>query len=256
MNKPDFIIIGAQKAGTTAAAYNLNKHPSIFVFSGVTEYGQSEIEFFNQHWDRGSDWYQSHFSNNNTFNGEKTAELLHRTICHKRIYIINPNVKLLVLLRCPIQRAYSQWRMATFNKGDETRTFEEVIDAELMNLKNYEFKKRFYACKVNDISNWREGYVMKGFYFEQLKSLCRYFSIDKIHITITEQLIDNMNDGYNSIFSFLNVSPYSTSFEKRFIGKRFGEINDKTIKRLKLVYKEHNERLFEFLGYRVLEWNY
>src|SRR5688572_25508011 len=135
MKKPDFIIIGAQKAGTTAAAFNLNKHPSISVFSGITEYGQAEIEFFNQHWERGSDWYFNQLPDDKIV-GEKTAELLHRTICHQRIYLVQPNVKLIVLLRCPIKRAYSQWRMAAFNKKDEVQSFAEVIDAELQILES------------------------------------------------------------------------------------------------------------------------
>ncbi len=57
----DFLIVGAQKAGTTAAAFNLNLHQQVDVFRGVTKFNQYEIEFFNQHWGEGVEWYQSHF---------------------------------------------------------------------------------------------------------------------------------------------------------------------------------------------------
>jgi len=81
----NFLIVGAQKAGTTAAAYNLNLHPRVSVFDGTTEFGQREIEFFNQHWDKGIPWYLGHFEGLIGIRGEKTAELLHRTACHARI---------------------------------------------------------------------------------------------------------------------------------------------------------------------------
>ena len=123
---PDFLIIGAQKAGTTALARNLALHPEISVFSGKTEFGQKEIEFFNQHWEMGAYWYASHFQNTAAMVGEKTAELLHRKICHERMFQTNPEFKLIVLLRSPVERAYSQWRMAALHKRDEPDGFESV----------------------------------------------------------------------------------------------------------------------------------
>jgi hypothetical protein len=255
LNKLDFIIIGAQKAGTTAAAFNLNKHPSISVFSGETEFGQAEIEFFNQHWDRGIDWYFDQLPKENNIIGEKTAELLHRTICHKRIHKVQPNVKLIVLLRCPVERAYSQWRMAALNKKDESRSFAEVVSAELQIFESEEYKSEFYECKKSGFSTWREGYILKGFYFEQLLSLFRFFSKEQVHISITEKLLNDKETGYNSIFSFLNVAPYHSTFENRFIGKENIELDKKTFYILKEIYKESNEKLFDMLGFKISEWD-
>lgn len=255
MNNIDFIIIGAQKAGTTAAAFNLNKHPSISVFSGVTEYGQAEIEFFNQHWDRGHEWYFNQLPKEGNTIGEKTAELLHRTICHERIFKVQPSVKLIVLLRCPIHRAYSQWRMAALNKNDETYCFEEVISRELHLLKDDLYKLEFYQCKKTEVSNWREGYILKGFYFEQLQSLFRFFPKKQVKICITEQILKDKDKEYNSIFSFLEVSPHHCNFEEKFIGKKSGFIDDNTFNLLKGIYKKHNENLFNMLGYNIPEWD-
>lgn len=255
MNKLDFIIIGAQKAGTTAAAFNLNKHPSISVFSGVTEFGQTEIEFFNQHWEKGSDWYFNQLPKENKVIGEKTAELLHRCICHERIHKVQPNIKLIVILRCPVKRAYSQWRMAALNKKDEVRSFAEVVSSELQIIESEEYKSEFYECKKSAFSTWREGYVLKGFYFEQLQNLFRFFSKEQVHISITEKLISDKQEGYNSIFSFLNVAPYHSTFEEKFIGKEKNELDKKTFHLLKEIYNEPNKKLFDMLGYKISEWN-
>lgn len=251
----DFIIVGAQKGGTTAAAFNLNKHPDISVFSGITEYGQYEIEFFNQHWDRGANWYFEQLPKSEGIIGEKTAELFHRTICHERIFSVNPKVKLLILLRCPIERAFSQWRMATYIKKDESTSFDEVVLNEYAKLECPNYKQEFYSCYEAEISCWREGYIMKGFYYEQLQNLLKYFSKENIHITITEDVVKNKEDEYNKMFSFLNVSPFTANFENRFIGKAAQMMNKKTYDLLKEIYSKSNESLFNFLGYEIKEWS-
>jgi len=250
----DFIIIGAQKGGTTAAAFNLNKHPEISVFSGITEYGQYEIEFFNQHWDRGANWYFEQLPKSQGIVGEKTAELFHRTICHERIFTINPKVKLLVLLRCPLERAFSQWRMAAYIKKDELKSFDEVVIDEYAKLELPNYKQEFYLCNETEISCWREGYIMKGFYYEQLHNLLKYFPKENIHIAISENVTKHKEIEYNKMFSFLNVSPFITDFENRFIGKPAQMMNKKTYDLLKEIYSKSNESLFNFLGFEIKEW--
>ena len=250
----DFIIIGAQKGGTTAAAFNLNKHPEISVFSNVTEYGQYEIEFFNQHWERGERWYFEQLPKSKRIVGEKTAELLHRMICHERIFKVQPNVKLIVILRSPIYRAYSQWRMAVFTKKDETRSFEEVIFAEYKMLEKKSFKEDFYNCKEKEISCWREGYIVKGFYYEQLQNLIKYFPLDNIHIAISERVYNNKTLEYNKIFNFLKVNSLNIEFENKFIGKTTEAMSNKVYNKLKLIYEKPNQELFNLLGYRIEEW--
>lgn len=250
----DFIIVGAQKGGTTAAAFNLSKHPDISVFLGKTEYGQAEIEFFNQHWDRGVKWYFEQLPKSKRVRGEKTAELLHRTICHERIYSVEPNIKLIVLLRCPIERAYSQWRMAALNKGDETKSFDDVILTEFENIGKSNYTQNFYSCFETGISCWREGYIIKGFYYEQLNSLFKHFPKQNIFIGISEHILKNKQTEYNKIFSFLNVAPLKADFENRFIGNPSQAISNSTFDLLKQVYSKPNEALFNLLGYEIDEW--
>jgi hypothetical protein len=250
----DFIIVGAQKGGTTAASYNLNKHPNISMFSGVTEYGQYEIEFFNQHWERGPQWYFDQLPPSKGIRGEKTAELLHRTICHERIFQVQPNVKLIVLLRCPIERAYSQWRMATFIKKDESRSFNNVILEEVKLLEDEMYKSDFYSCKEIEMSCWREGYIIKGFYVEQLTSLFKYFPAENVHIAITEHIFENKALAYNKMFEFLNVAPFYSEFENRFTGKATDAMTRKAHGLLQEIYSKKNDKLFDLLGMEIKEW--
>jgi hypothetical protein len=250
----DFIIMGAQKCGTTSAARNLSKHPELNIFSGITEYGQYEIEFFNQHWDRGVDWYYDQLPRSNGLIGEKTAELFHRKICHLRIRNVQPNVKLIVLLRCPIERSYSQWRMAALKKGDEHRSFDEVIQMELQSLENESFKDHFHNCEEREITCWREGYILKGFYYELLINLYELFPKENIYIGISEHIRKNMDSEYNMMFTFLQVPKLTIDCDEHFVGKQSSGIKNETLKILKQIYRKPNLELFDFLGYKIHEW--
>ncbi len=251
---PDFAIIGGQKCGTTAAARNLSLHPKIRVFSGVTEYGQKEIEFFNQHWNRGIDWYKSHFTNDGVLNGDKTAELLHRKICHERMHAINPNFRLVVLLRSPVERAYSQWKMAALHKRDEPEEFEEIIHREIAMLGNCCSDDAFYNCQRHDISSWREGYLLKGMYADQLQSVYKWFPKDHVFIGIAERIRQDMLVGYSQMFEFLDLEPLHGPFSEHFIGRPGPPMAAGVRALVSEIYRVPNERLFSLLGEEVPEW--
>lgn len=252
----DFIIIGAQKSGTTSAAYNLNLHPEISMFSGVTNFNQYEIEFYNQHWEMGADWYFSHVPPGPGLKGEKTAELLHRLTCHKRIFETNPKVKLIVFLRNPVDRAFSQWKMARYIKKDENRSFPEIVESEINMLKNPEFKNNFYNCHEANVSCWREGYLIKGLYKEQLKNLFTYFSRNQVHIAVSETVRKNKIIQYNKIFNFLGVSDFKAPFEDKFISPSQATMDAFVHEKLIDFYRSYNLELFDFLGFNIDEWTY
>lgn len=254
MRNPDFIIVGAQKAGTTAAARNLDLHPSISMFRGVTCFGQKEIEFFNQHWNMGGDWYRSHFDGSNRLLGEKTAELLHRTICHHRMHLTCPDAKLVVILRSPVERAFSQWRMAVFHKGDEQRSFEEVIEHEMRQIDDPQYLDHFSECCEGETSTWRQGYVLKGMYARQLKSLLGFFPSSQVLVLIAEKILCNMDAEYAKLMEFLGVDVLRLAFDRHFVGKPYQEMPSTTRRLLQTFYRGHNERLFEMIGYEAPGW--
>lgn len=92
----DFLIIGAQKAGTTALAKNLNKHPDIFV--------KNECQFFTFCWGFGVDWYRQQLQSSKRLIGEKTPEIIYCDDCATRVAEICPNAKFILCLRDPIKR--------------------------------------------------------------------------------------------------------------------------------------------------------
>lgn len=250
----DFIIVGAQKSGTTAAAFNMNQHPDVSVFDGVTSFGQREIEFFNQHWEEGVEWYRAHFDRRKKFVGEKTAELLHRTITHPRIYRVVPAAKLIILLRCPVERAFSQWRMATRPGWCETRDFRQVIDDELSVLGTRDHDETFYCCRQRTATPWKEGYLLRGFYLDQILSLLKWFPRESVHVAISERVKKNMTVAYNEMFRFIGAPPFFGEYTERFVGTRTHTMDTDIVERLSDLYRPANQRLFDWLGYEVPEW--
>jgi hypothetical protein len=92
----DFLIIGAQKAGTTSLVTNLNKHPDVFV--------KNECQFFTFCWGFGSSWYRDQLRTAKRVVGEKTPELIYCDDCAPRIKQICPGAKFILCIRDPINR--------------------------------------------------------------------------------------------------------------------------------------------------------
>ena len=91
-----FLIIGAQKAGTTALVTNLNKHPDVFV--------KNECQFFTFCWGFGSGWYREQLRTSKGVVGEKTPEIIYCDDCAPRIQQVCPKAKFILCIRDPINR--------------------------------------------------------------------------------------------------------------------------------------------------------
>jgi hypothetical protein len=92
----DFLIVGAQKAGTTALVKNINKHPDVFC--------KNECQFFTFCWGFGVDWYRQQLQSTKPIIGEKTPELIYCDDCAPRIKEVCPDAKFILCLRDPIKR--------------------------------------------------------------------------------------------------------------------------------------------------------
>jgi hypothetical protein len=254
-NIVDFIIVGGQKCGTTAAAFNLNQHPELSIFDSTTSFNQREIEFFNQHWDAGVEWYRSNFPTTGKVVGEKTAELIHRTITHERMHIVEPSAKLILFLRNPVYRAYSQWRMAVRPGWNEVRSFRECVLEEMVLLQmSPEYAHQVTHCLDLSIDGWREGYVLKGCYIDQIEHLLKWYPRTQVHIAITEEVRQDMQSQYAEIFRFLGVSAFIGDFKTRFVGADREPMDADIAEALHSFYKPYNERLFRLLGRQISCW--
>ncbi len=182
---PDFLVIGAEKGGTTWLYTQLKKHPDIFLPA------TKEVQFFNKYnsnliqrdyFQQGIDWYANFFKQ---YNGQKAVgEVTPMYLCDAeaplRIKQTLPHVKLIAILRNPVQRAWSHYCMAK-NKEHTKLTFREAIRQR---------EPRF---------------IDRGLYYNQLKIYYQLFQPNKIIVIFYEEVFKNPEHWLSEICKFLSV---------------------------------------------------
>jgi hypothetical protein len=238
----EFIIIGAQKCGTTALSLNIGKHPNIYINMNKDP-AISEVHFFDIKWNRGIEWYKKQFNYSKKCVGEKTPELLYLANTFPNIQYINPYVKLIIILRNPVERAYSQWKHNIKN-GYDNRSFEEACNDEIKNKLNE--NKTFWTAQRH--------YLQRGLYYKQIVELLKWFPMQNILILFQENVIQNMETEYNKVYSFLNLEPFSSNYQLEYISNDKTKINDKIYKKLYSFFKKDILSLEKLLGIKT-GWN-
>lgn len=188
---PNFIIAGAMRSGTTSMARWLGDHPDVFMAE------IKEVHYFDRQYDRGPDWYGSHFegAKDEKAIGEATPNYLYNEEALARISQDVPSVSLVIILRDPIDRAYSHYhhRLA---RGGEWLSFEEAIEVEPERLRseNEEWRANF-------------SYVDRGRYARQLNRLLRLFPRDAVLVQLFEDLREDPISTFRTVTEFLGVDP-------------------------------------------------
>lgn len=182
---PNFLIIGTQKAATSWLALCLSEHPDLFMPS------DKEIFFFDLHFHKGTTWYTDHFRfrQKETAVGEATPNYLNHPRAPYRIReILGDNIKFIVSLRHPVDRAYSAfWHYVR-------RGFFPV-DAD--------FQQYF-------LEDGRFELRSRGYYFVQLQRYLSLFPSENILILVQEQFKNKPETAISQCFSFLQIDPEFT----------------------------------------------
>jgi hypothetical protein len=192
-----FLCIGAQKAGTTTLHNIIKQHRNIFLPS------VKELRYFSKDrfYAKGVEWYHKYFNKikDESAIGEITPNYLCSTKAAERIYKYNKDMKIIIILRDPVERAYSHYLMKKRN-GKEKLDFDTCIDNE---LKQLEKSMTGNELEINESNAY--GYIARGLYFKQIERYLKYFDIDKIHILTLEEFVKNPEMETNKIFGFLGV---------------------------------------------------
>jgi len=177
---PNLVIIGAAKCGTTSLHYYLGLHPQIFMSR------EKELNFFNSrfNWRKGVEWYASHFTGNAEIYGESSVGYTNHPFSGGvpvRMFSVIPEVKIIYILRDPIDRIISSY---FHNYAD--RIEERAIEVAL---------KPFPTS----------AYVAGSVYYLQIEQYLKYFASDNILIITLEDLHKDRKETLKKIFRFLGV---------------------------------------------------
>lgn len=199
----DFIVAGAQKCGTTALHYQLAKHPQIALPK------KEELHFFDDEeiFSGGVNYDQLHDGFAPTSRarvaGESTPIYLYWRPAMERIWNYRKGVKLVILLRDPVERAFSHWNMQR-ERGYETLDFLEAVNAEAQRQR-----------EAAPLQSRRFSYIGRGRYAEQLERVFEFFPRHLVKLVRFDDLRTDFASTINSIFSFIGVDPLRSIRNKK-----------------------------------------
>jgi hypothetical protein len=263
---PDFLIIGAQKAGTTALFHHLSRHPEIRTPK------KKEVNFFhkNSNYDKGVVFYHSFFSKRSVFSKKLSFEatpayLYYYEEVPKRVFDYDPTIKLIVTLRDPVERALSAMnmfyqlkeknrdsvlkRMAASNHFDIEPAKELYLSGKTPDLKGLiEYEKELMGRSP---SPREPSFIRRGFYKEQIEGWFKYFPPEQFFFLDQEELKNEPKKVLFELFSFLGLKfSYCEDLDKKEVHKREYEfqVSSNVQDELGGIYEERNNGLEKLLG--------
>jgi hypothetical protein len=255
---PDFIIIGAAKAGTTSLYDYLIQHPDIYCAL------QKETFYFVNL--RKRNWrlpYRSYFPTYFTkfsaeyihkrkfLTGEATPGYLFFPHCVAAIHRVLPNAKLIVILRNPVDRAFSQYHFFK-NRGKDSHllTFEDAIANEKTEFQKIGMSKQEYLYNFP-----RSSYLSRGIYVEQLENWFKFYPEEQFFICSIEEMSGNAQNTISKIYEFLDVENHIlTDLKIKNVGQYRDSINPETREQLIEYFRPYNEKLYKLLG-KQFDWD-
>lgn len=249
---PGFLIVGAERCGTTSMFHLLRQHPA--VFSGTLP--RKEVHYFDHKYGHGPAWYRCHFpitarTRLATRRGgtapvafEATANYMFHPLAPGRIHHDLPGVRLLVLVRDPVERAYSAHAHQT-GYGYENEPFEralELEDARLAGESERMAADPSYASFAHDHHTYRA----RGYYADQLGRLESLFGRDAIHVVDSDSFFADPGPAYGQVLDFLGLPGHTPRFTPQNARPR-SPMPESLRASLREHFRPHDERLTPWL---------
>jgi hypothetical protein len=248
---PDFLIVGAQRCGTTSLFKTLAQHPSV-----ARPFLRKGVHYFDTSYDRGPGWYRGHFPihassrarrrGRRVLTGESSPYYLFHPWAAQRIARDLPGVRLLVLLRDPVERAYSAHAHETA-KGFESLPFEEALEAEPRRLAG-ELDRMLADPGYQSDAHQHNAYLTRGQYVDQLVALERAVGRDRILVLDSGDFFSDPEPVFGRVLAFLDLPAESRIVFERHNARGRAPMSDSLRRRLEEHFAPFDERLGQWWG--------
>jgi len=253
---PDTLIIGAQKAATTALYAYLRQHPAVLGPSW------KEVNYFDRHYARGETWYRGHFPNVLRVRrvkrrglepvvAEASTGYLFHPLAPERVKALLPDARLVALVRDPVERAYSHYQHEVA-LGREALSFEEAIDREEERMRG-EVERMLDDPGYFSYAWWNYTYLARGRYAEQLERWFAVFARDQLLVIPIGDLRSRPRETYALALEHVGAPQHDLGDYPTIFSRDYSEMKPETRARLSAYYVEPNRRLYELLD-RDLAW--
>lgn len=249
---PDFIIIGAQKGGTSSLYHYLAQHPD------VGPAFRKEVHYFDWSFRKGEVWYRANFPTSlyrSAFHamtrrrlvvGEASPYYLFHPHVPARVRRLLPAVKLIVLLRDPVERTVSSYQHQV-RKGRETLSLEEALDRERERL-GAETARVEADDAYNSDAHRHFSYLARGLYAEQLERWFEVFPREQFLILHSQDFFDDTRPVFTQVLDFLGLRHWHPPQYRRFNAAEYEALAPAIRDRLVSYFAPHNARLYELVG--------
>jgi hypothetical protein len=211
---PDFLLIGAKRSGSTSLFRYLLDHPqvsSLFPSARILPLADETkgVHYFDRDAGRSARWYRSHFptriARRGRIVGEASPYYLFRPGCADHASVVVPDATLLVVLRDPVERAWSHWKEQTRN-GVETLPFADAIESESTRIAGVEERLRADPT-LRDHAHEHLSYRLQGEYVRGLRPWVERFGRDRLHVVWSADLFGDPEPTFARVCAFLGIPP-------------------------------------------------
>jgi hypothetical protein len=250
---PAFLIVGAQRCGTTSMYRTLSQHPAIV--KAVLHKG---VHYFDLNYGHSLGWYRAHFplssragrsqpGSETDLAFESSPYYMFHPLAASRIAADLPAVKLLVLVRDPVERAYSAWAHERA-RGFETEPFERALELEAGRLAG-QAERMAAEPGYLSFSHQHHAYAARGQYVEQLERLEGLVGRDRLHVVDSGDFFVKPEPAYDGVLDFLGLGHGDYPEFERHNARPRSALSDHLRDALADHFAPYDERLTAWLGW-------
>ncbi len=268
---PDFLLIGAKRGGSTSLYYTLLAHPAVLPLFPRARWlpkanDTKGVHYFDSHYDRGAAWYRSHFPTAAARRaaqrrlggpvavGEGSPYYLFHPLAAGRAGRDVPNARILLILRDPVERAFSHYRERRRQHAEPLETFEDALAAEDERLAG---ERELIVSRPGYRSYAHEqlSYRAQGEYAPHLRRWLEHFPVERTHVLAAEEFYADPQAACDEVAAFLGLppAPLPASARRVWNAAPSQELAPTTRRRLAEHYAPFQDDLERLLG-RTFPW--
>jgi sulfotransferase family protein len=252
---PSFVVVGAQRCGTTTIFQTLSDHPQ--VLRPVVDKG---TDYYTLHFSRGLDWYRAQMPLRATVHArsahrgpaqvfEACTYYMFHPLAVERMARDLPDAKLVVMLRDPVERAYSAYKHE-FARGFETEPdFSAALELEPARLSG-EVEKMQNDIDYQSFSHRHHAYRSRGQFAEQLSRIYQHYPPAQVHVMQSESFFANPAREFARLTDFLGLRLWRPATFGQHNARPSESMPQDARRLLTEHFREHNDALAALLGQR------
>ncbi|MBO0608592.1 sulfotransferase domain-containing protein [Myceligenerans salitolerans] len=220
---PDFLLIGGKRAGSTSLYFALLDHPRVMPLFPSARWLPKDnhtkgVHYFDSHHDRGSAWYRSHFPASSRRGGKVVGEgspyYLFHPLAAERAAREAPDARILLVVRDPVERAFSHYRERRREHAEPLETFEEALAAEAGRLAGEE-ERIVSDPGYRSYAHEQLSYRAQGEYAPHLRRWLKHYPAERVHVLVAEEFYADPQRACDGVAAFLGLDPAPLSAEAR-----------------------------------------